>query len=92
MRRITKKDLDCLADRINVITGSPLTYVAEVDGKYLTNIGHYHISCAYGGYRLHRTMSDGGGIKPVFNGAHIKARELADQMQAYILGLQDAKE
>ncbi len=92
MNRITKLILCRLANRINVLTGSPTEYTTTIDGKRTINIGHYHISCAYGGYCLHRTMSDGGGVKTVLSGGHIKARELHDQMQAFIIGFRDAKE
>jgi hypothetical protein len=87
--RITIRDLRLLATRLNELTGSPLSYCAEGGGS---TIGHYHISCAYGGYCLHRTISSGGGIITVVSSGHIPARPLYDQIQAYIAGLEAAKE
>jgi hypothetical protein len=88
--RITIKHLDAKADTINRMTNSPVEPSRTVDGKYCANIGNYHISCAYGGYSLHRMVTEGGGARDVFDCGHIPARQLAALMSAYTSGLYDA--
>jgi hypothetical protein len=88
--RITRLFLDAKAVTINRMTNSPLEPSRTVDGKYCANIGNYHISCAYGGYSLHRMVTDGGGADDVFDCGHITARQLAALMSAYTAGLYDA--
>ena len=88
MERITKKHLDAQAERINRLTNSPLTRWGD-DGKM--NIGHYYVSCAYGGYSLVRIVTEGGGeSSPLYTG-HVPARELSGLMYAFIYGLMDGE-
>ena len=88
--RITRAHLDAKADTINRMTNSPVESSRMVDGKYVANVGNYHISCAYGGYCLHRMVTKGGGVSDVFNCGHVPARELAGLMSAYMAVLYDA--
>jgi len=88
--RITRSFLDAKADTINRMTKSPVEPSQRIDGKYCANIGNYHISCAYGGYSLHRMVTEGGGARDVFDCGHIPARQLAALMSAYTTGLYDA--
>lgn len=92
MQRITDKQLDSLCDYLNELTGSPKTYgdrVAQPDGstRFTANVGHYHISHAYGGVCLHRVVNEGGGVNtPVVHG-HVPKRELFNLIHAFIKGL-----
>lgn len=88
MQRITIKDLRNLAAMLNKITNSPAEYSTQVDGKFSANVGHYHISQAYGGYCLHRVMNTGGGVTCPIRHGHGPARVLYDSMHAYIRGLE----
>lgn len=90
-QRITDKQLQAVVDRINRITGSPMEYMTMTDGKRTINIGHYHISGAYGGVCLHRTMNDDGGVNCPIRQGHIPKRELYERMHAFIAGLESAK-
>lgn len=91
MRSITKKDLEAVVNRINLITNSPLeSYTKTKDGKFKANIGNYHLSGAYGGWCLHRMQNVGGGISTPINSGYVSKRELYSLMQAYINGLQDS--
>jgi len=86
--RITKKDLDCVVNRINSITSSPATsYTKDNNGNFNANIGNYHLSGAYGGYALHRMFNEGGGIEDVFQIGYAPKKELFGLMQAFINGL-----
>lgn len=88
MQRITIKDLRAVCNRINRETGSPTEYMT--DGKI--NVGHYHISQAYGGYCLHRTTNEGGGVTCPLDSYHGPARELYGKMHAFLSGLDTAKQ
>lgn len=87
MQRITIKDLQAVCKRLNRETNSPDTYMT--DGKI--NIGHFHISQAYGGYCLQRTMNDGGGVTCPLDHYHGPARELYGKMHAYLAGMDAAR-
>lgn len=91
MERITDKHLQSVVDRINRITGSPMEYMSLTDGERVINVGHYHISGAYGGVCLMRTMSDGGGVTCPIGQGHVPKRELYERMHAFIAGLECAK-
>ena len=83
--RITDKDLEAIAARINRITGSPLE--PYIDGK--VQIGNYHISHAYGGVCLHRMSNTSGGVSEPLSTGHVPKRELANLMYAFISGLNE---
>lgn len=84
--RITKKDLDAVCKRINIEMCMALEPYTKVDGKYIANIGNYHLSGAYGGYALHRMCNQGGGITDIFHG-HMPKRDLYGKMHAYLDGI-----
>jgi hypothetical protein len=84
-KRVTVRDLDAIANRLNVMTGSPTE--AYTNGR--ANVGNFHISQAYGGYSLHRIDNASGGIREVLRLGHVPARELQTAMFAYIYGMMD---
>lgn len=92
MDRITNKQLDSLCDWLNTMTNSPTTYsTRNEDGQFKANIGHFHISHAYGGVCLHRVMNEGGGVTtPIVHG-HVSKRELFNLMHAFIKGLDSVR-
>ena len=83
--RITDKDLDAIAARINRITNSPAA--PYIDGK--AQVGNYHISHAYGGVCLHRMSNTSGGVSSPLSIGHVTKRELANLMYAFICGLNE---
>lgn len=92
MERITIKHLRALCERLNRITGSPMTYSSHKAGEpFCSNIGHFHISQAYGGYCLQRVSNTSGGVScPLFHG-HMPARHVYNEMHAFIRGLEFQK-
>lgn len=86
--RITEKMLDLLVERINKQAGTPLTYMREVEGKRFININHYHIDSCYGGVKLVQTDNDGGGIHCISNNGYTTKKDLFNQMQMFLAGLQ----
>ena len=87
--RITQKDLETVARRINLITGSPTdSYLKGEDGQYKAQIGNYHIDYAYGGASLHRMESNGGSVSDVLRCGHVTKKDLYNLMQAYIAGIE----
>lgn len=81
--RITKKDLECVVDRINRMKNLPLTpYTRTKDGKFHANAGVYNL-------QLNRMSTIEGctGEEVVISGFGTK-RELYDKMQAFINGME----
>lgn len=94
MKRITEKDLECVVNRLNRITNSPLEpYAKSPIGNHIkAQIGNYHLSWAHGGVTLHRMHNEHGGVTTPLNCGHVSKRELYNLMQAYISGLLDNAE
>lgn len=90
MKRITMDDLECVVRRINITTKSPLdAWHKNKDGKLIANIGNYHLDGAYGGWKLVRHISEGGGITEAIHTGFVSKRELYTAMHAYLNGLDD---
>ena len=88
-QRITLAYLQAVIGRINLAMGSPSEpYVKGDDGHHKAQIGCYHLSRAYGGYSLHRMVTDGGGVSDVFGCGHVPARDLANRMHAFLDGIE----
>lgn len=91
MQRITEKQLESLVEYINKLTNSPQESSSRVDGKYCANVGNFHLYYAYGGVNLHRMSNTSGGVgTPVGMGTRTK-RELYNDMQEFIRGLEFTK-
>lgn len=89
--QITMRHLDGIVARINHITGSPATtYTKTADGKYIPNVGNYHIDSGYGGYQLVRMGNEHGGTSRVTSG-YVSKRELYHLMHAYADGYEAAQ-
>ncbi len=88
-RRITQKDLEAVANRINLITRSPTTpYIFnKTENKHVAQIGCYHMSYAYGGAALHRMDTTGGGVQDVLRIGHQPKKDMYHAMHAFIRGL-----
>jgi hypothetical protein len=80
MNRITEKMINKRVEYLNEITNNPKEYMT--DGKI--NIGYYHVSGCYGGWELHQTMNETGGIHVISTGGHITKRELMNQINCII--------
>ena len=89
--RITRKQLDACADMLNRMTSSPVNPYEGKNGVWIAQPGNFHISCAYGGYALHRMVKEGGGVSDVLNRGHMSARELYELMHAFRRGLEFSK-
>lgn len=88
-QRVTIHNLRALATVLNKLTGSPQTYFGSDESlPHRINVGHFHIDQAYGGYCLERTVNDAGGVTCPLTQGHIPARELYEQMRAYIAGIE----
>ena len=69
--RITRKDLQNLADRINEVLETPAERF-ETD-KPATRIGHHYIGYAYGGVALLQIVTASGGVNDIFGCGYIKS-------------------
>ena len=88
--RITEKDLQATCARINCTLDKPLEPYTQAEGKFVANIGCYHLDHAYGGVALHQMVNDGGGVRDILGG-HLTKRDLYERMQAFIKGLEEDK-
>lgn len=86
--RITDKDLQNLAARINAELETPQNPYEE-NGK--TNIGNMHIAHAYGGVCLHQMVNNDGGVRTVLCGGYVPKRALFEQLHAYLAGIETRK-
>ena len=88
--RVTVADLEAVCQRINrAVNGSDMQpYVQDDAGGWHANVDAYHLSGAYGGYSLHRTVNESGGISDVFGCGHVPKRELYDRMQSFLRGIE----
>lgn len=86
--RVLIRHLEPLVSRINEITGSPATSYTKKDGKYIANIGNYHLDWAYGGVQLQRMDTDGGGVTQPLGGGYHTKRELYNMLHAFLRGLE----
>lgn len=91
-QRVTTEQLQAIATRINMLTGSPLQPYETVDGKYVAQAGCFHLSQAYGGFALHRITNTSGGCTDVLGRGHMPKKELCELMQAFIRGYSQAQE
>lgn len=89
--RITEKQLEALADRINQATDSPMSSYVRTAERMTPQVGNFHISYAYGGACLHRMANESGGVHDVLRCGHIPKRELWDRMHAFLNGIDTAK-
>lgn len=85
--RTTKKELEAIVNRINLITNSPNESYVKKDNRYFAQVDNFHLSYAYGGVSLHRMCNESGGVDDVLSTGHIKMSELKTAMYAFIKGL-----
>ena len=81
-QRITKKDLENMAHRINEATGSPLEY---------GNVGHYYFLYQNSGAELVRATNRGGACEHVGSGGHVSKREAYERAYMFLCGVQAGK-
>ena len=92
MQRITRKDLDGAVNLLNRITGNEAEPYRGEHGKWVSNIGNFHISGAYGGFSLHQMANEAGGIRDVFQCGYIPMRDLYNLIHAFRKGIEFARE
>ena len=85
--RITEADLQRRVDYLNRITDSPAQYIDDF-ATCKPAIGHWHLSHAYGGVALHRTMNSGGGVTSYLTAGHVPKRELFNALCAFLEGIE----
>ena len=66
--RVTKEHLENQVELLNEFTNQPKkTWSKDKSGKFLSNIGNYHISGAYGGFKLEQIANENGGVREITN-------------------------
>lgn len=86
---VSIKDIDAVVKRLNVLTNNKETAYSRIDGKYVANIGNYHVYQAYGAYGLHQMQTNGCGIKVIIDLGTKK--ELYFRLQSFISGIEYGK-
>ena len=88
MIRIKQIWLESQVEQINTLTGSPTTpWSKNAEGSLKANVGNYHLDYAYGGVRLVRHVTDGGGIRVISTDSFSTKRQLHSWMGAFITGI-----
>lgn len=91
--RITNKDLEYRIEYLNKLTGNPTTsYSRDSEGRFKANIGNYHLMGAYGGVMLGQITNEAGGVRTISNDGYDTKRKLYNFLNAYIDGIELAKE
>lgn len=90
--RFTDKMLEARVAYLNELTGNPMEYSTPTNNGRNINIGHYHISHAYGGVCLHQTVNSGGGVTCPLSNGHGPKRDLYNELNALIRGIEIGKE
>ena len=98
MDRVTVRDLEAVCARINrTVNGTDQRELwTRSDEGLVQTPDWYHLSGAYSGYALHRACSVNGegeshGVSDVLGG-HMPKRELYERMQAFLRGIEAAKD
>ena len=89
--RITDKHLDGMINRLNELTGNPITTHTKTDDRFKANIGNYHLYHAYGGVQLHQTVNEGGGITVISKDGCGTKKQLYSFLTAFIAGIELVK-
>ena len=92
MDRITIRHLRTLCVRLNNMTNMPLEAYRKEGNGYVPNPGNFHIDEAYGGYALYRMSMEGTGETDVLKTGHTSARNLYEQIHAFIRGIDFVKD
>lgn len=87
--RITESQIERLVDNINKATGSPME--ASTEGRPGMNVGHHMLAGAYGGWKLERIDSDGGGVTDPLGTGYVSRRELYGVLRGYLAGIREGK-
>ena len=82
MNRITIKDLHYVVSLLNDATGAEREpYTRDEQGQFRANVGTFRIDRAYGGFRLERIATEGGGARD------ISPRGTAREVYTFINGM-----
>jgi hypothetical protein len=87
--RTTLAQLEKLVEYLNKLTNSPMASYTKTETGYNANIGNYHLDGAYGGHKLVRMVSTGGGITDISTIGFASKSDLYDWIHAYIKGIED---
>jgi|DEB0MinimDraft_6_1074348.scaffolds.fasta_scaffold00826_19 hypothetical protein len=91
MERITIKHLRHVVALLNDAAGAAREpYTRDEQGQFRANVGTFTIDRAYGGFRLERITSEGGGARDI--SPRGTAREVHEFIRAMLAGLDLAQE
>lgn len=82
--RISEKDLNILANRMNETLGKPLKPWIRENDRNKAQIGNIHVYSCLGVWAFHEMVNDGGGIRVIASGS--TKRELYQLGHAWLNG------
>jgi hypothetical protein len=93
--KITMKDLQGAVNRLNTLVKAnpdPYTKIGEVPNQtYRANVGTYFISGAYGGHKLERMATSGGGTCDPLRSGYTTKKDLYHLIWSYIYGIEEGE-
>ena len=88
--RTSRKCLEAIVARINEATGATSTEWRAIQengtSRNVAPVGAYVLDHAYGGYSLHRYVSDGGAVDAVID-QRCTASQMEGLLRAFIKGI-----
>ena len=93
--KITMRDLEGAVKRLSALVKAnpePYTKSGEVPNQtYSANVGTYFISGAYGGHKLERMATSGGGTCDPLRSGFTTKKDLYSLIWAYIYGIEEGE-
>ena len=88
--RTSRKCIEAIVSRINEATRVEITEWRTIQEhgspRNVAPVGAYTLDCAYGGYSLHRYVSEGGAVEAVID-YRVGAGEMERLLRAFLAGI-----
>jgi hypothetical protein len=89
--KITMRDLEGAVKRLNaLVKANPAPYTVE-GYKVSANVGTYYLSGAYGGHKLERMATSGGGTCDPLRSGYCSKKELYNLIWSFIYGIEEGE-
>ncbi len=88
--RTSRKCIEAIVSRINEATGAEITEWRTIHehgiARNVAPVGAYTLDHAYGGYSLHRYVSEGGAVEAVID-LRCSAGQMEGLLRAFLAGI-----
>jgi hypothetical protein len=82
MERATRKQLDWQIERLNIHLDRPIASYVQTDGKWVCQIGNFHLQHQLGGWQVQEMVNEGGGVSCPFGHYRLTGGEMLRQLCA----------